>query len=71
MRTGAFICLIIFVAWVLMALLELWFDILSAELFWKLTITAGALFIVVLGISLVVKEYISEKKMKDDGYIDS
>jgi hypothetical protein len=71
MRTGAFICLAIFVAWVFMALLELWFDILSGEMFWKLTVTAGALFIVVLGISLVVREYISEKKMKDDGYIDS
>lgn len=71
MKTGAFICLAIFVAWVIMALLELWFDILSGEMFLKLTITAGALFIVVLGISLVVREYIIEKKMKDDGYIDS
>lgn len=71
MRTGAFICLVIFVAWVFMALLELWFDILSGEAFWKLTLTAGALFIVVLGISLVVREYIDEKKMKDDHYIDS
>lgn len=71
MKTGAFICLAIFVMWVFMALLQLWFDILSGELFWKLSITAGALFIVVLGISLVVREYINDKKMKDGGYIDS
>ncbi|MGZ8097010.1 MAG: hypothetical protein ACXWTH_11230 [Methylosarcina sp.] len=71
MRTGAFICLAIFVAWVFMALLQLWFDILSGEIFWKLTITAGALFIVVLGVALVVREYIHEKKLKDDGYIDN
>lgn len=71
MRTGAIICLIIFVTWVLIALLQLWFDLLSGEIFLKLTITAGALFVVVLGIALVVREYIDEKKMKDDGYIDS
>lgn len=71
MRIGAFICLVIFVAWVFMALLQLWFGILSGEMFWKLTITAGALFIVVLGIALVAREYLTEKKLKDGGYIDS
>lgn len=71
MRIGALICLFIFVAWVGMALLELWFGILSSGMFWKLTVTAGALFIVVLAISLVVREYATEKKLKDDGYIDS
>jgi hypothetical protein len=71
MRTGAIICLVIFVAWVIIALLQLWFDLLSGEIFLKLTLTAGALFVVVLGVSLVVREYIDEKKMKDDGYIDS
>jgi hypothetical protein len=71
MRAGAIICLVIFITWVIIALLQLWFDLLSGEIFLKLTITAGALFVVVLGISLVVREYIDEKKMKDDGYIDS
>jgi hypothetical protein len=71
MRAGAIICLVIFVTWVIIALLQLWFDLLSGEIFLKLTITAGALFVVVLGISLVVREYIDEKKMKDDGYIDN
>jgi len=71
MRTGAIICLSIFVAWVFVALLQLWFDLLSGEIFWKLTLTAGALFVVVLGVALVRREYIQEKKMKDDGYIDS
>jgi hypothetical protein len=71
MRTGAIICLVIFVTWVIVALMQLWFDLLSGDIFWKLTITAGALFIVVLGVSLVVREYIEDKKLKDDGYIDS
>jgi uncharacterized membrane protein YcjF (UPF0283 family) len=71
MRTGAIICLAIFVTWVVIALMQLWFDLLSGEIFLKLTLTAGALFVVVLGIALVVREYVEEKKLKDDGYIDS
>ena len=71
MRIGAFICLAIFLAWVFMALLQLWFGLMSGAMFWKLTITAGALFIVVLGIALVAREYLTEKKLKDGGYIDS
>ncbi|EIC30237.1 MULTISPECIES: hypothetical protein [Methylomicrobium] len=70
MRTGAIVCLTIFVLWVAIALLQLWFDLLSGEVFMKLTITAAALFAVVLGVALVVREYVDEKKMKDDGYID-
>jgi hypothetical protein len=70
MRTGAIICLAIFVIWVVIALLQLWFDLLTGEIFLKLTITAAALFVVVLGVALVVREYVDEKKMKDDGYID-
>lgn len=53
-----------------MALMQLWFTPLSAELFIKLLITMGVLFIVVLGVTLVKKEYIDNKKMKDSGYID-
>ena len=71
MKIGAIICLFIFVAWILMSLMQLWFGILSSSMFWKLTITAGALFIVVLAISLVIREYVADKKLKEDGYIDS
>lgn len=62
MRTGAIVCLTIFVLWVAIALLQLWFDLLSGEVFMKLTITAAALFAVVLGVALVVREYVDEKK---------
>lgn len=71
MRLGAIICLVIFVLWVLMALLQLWWGVLSATVFWKLTLTAAGLFVVVLGASLVYREYVEDKKLKDDGYLDS
>jgi len=70
MKTGSIICLIIFITAAIMALMQLWFTPLSAELFIKLLITMGVLFVVVLGVTLVKKEYIDNKKMKDSGYID-
>ena len=70
MRAGALICLLIFVAWVVLALVQLWWAPLGGELFFKLTITAGALFVVALGITLVLSEYVTAKRQKDRGYLD-
>lgn len=70
MRAGALICLLIFVAWVVLALVQLWWAPLGGELFFKLTITAGALFVVALGITLVLSEYVTGKRQKDRGYLD-
>lgn len=70
MRAGAIVCLLVFVGWVALALVQLWFAPLSGELFFKLTVTAGALFVVALAITLVVNEYGRNKKLKDGGYLD-
>jgi len=70
MRTGAIICLSIFVLGAGLALAQLWFAPLSAEVFSKLLITLGVIFVVVLGVTLVRREYISDKNMKDSGFID-
>lgn len=70
MKTGPMICLGLFVLAALLALLQLWFVPFSAESFTKLMITLGILFVIVLGITLVRREYVEEKKMKEDGYID-
>lgn len=70
MRIGAIVCLLIFVAWVALALVQLWWTPLDGELFLKLTVTAGALFVVALGVTLVVNEYVTGKRQKDHGYLD-
>lgn len=48
MRIGALLCLLIFIAWVVLALAQLWWAPLGGELFFKLSVTAGALFVVTL-----------------------
>ena len=70
MKSGAIICTVLFVSAVLLSLVQMWFSIIEVELFWKLLITLGAFFIIALGITLVAKEYLSEKEMKKKGYID-
>lgn len=70
MKIGSTICLSIFVLGALLSLAQLWFAPLSAEVFVKVLITLGVIFVVVLGITLVRREYISDKNMKDSGFID-
>ena len=36
----------------------------------KLTLTAAILIVIIVVVTLALKEYGSEKKMKDDGFID-
>lgn len=70
MKAGAIICLIIFVLAAALSIMQLWFTVLKPEIFIKTIISLGILFVVALGITLVRKEYLENKKMKDSGYID-
>lgn len=70
MKLGALLCVLIAVGWVMLALAQLWLLILTAEVFLKLTISAGLLFVLILCVSLAVREYATEKRQKRDGYID-
>ncbi len=70
MKYGSIICTVLFVLGVTISLLQLWFSIMNAELYFKTIITISAFFVVSLAITLVFKEYLSEKEMKKKGYID-
>ncbi len=45
--------LIIFIAWVLLAITNVWFDVMSATLFWKLSLTLGLLWCLIFFVRLV------------------
>lgn len=70
MKGGIIACCVIAAAWVVLAVFQLWFAPFAADVFMKITITAGLLFILILALSLVIREYLSEKKMKESGHID-
>jgi len=70
MKYGSIVCSGIFVLAVILSLVQMWFVPMEWALFWKILITLGAFFVVALAITLVFKEYLSEKEMKKKGYID-
>ena len=70
MKYGSIVCTVLFVLGIILSLAQMWFDILDTGLFFKLLITISAFFVISLGITLVFKEYLSEKEMKRKGFID-
>jgi len=70
MKYGSIVCTILFVLGVVLSLAQMWFGVFEADLFFKLLVTIGAFFVVALGVTLVFKEYLSEKEMKKKGFID-
>ncbi|MFT7879044.1 MAG: hypothetical protein ABXS91_01510 [Sulfurimonas sp.] len=70
MKIASIISGMVFVLYAILLLLQLWVDVVSWSTFVKLTITAGVLIVVTFGVALLYREYIEEKRMKDDNYID-
>lgn len=70
MKTGFLAALGIAVAWALLAIAQIWIQPVSAQVFLKLSITAGILIAIIIVVTLAVREYFTEKKMRDNGFID-
>lgn len=70
MKWGIISGLVVGLGWAVLALVQLWMAPLTAEVFFKISVTAGVLLAAIVVVTLVVKEYLSEKKLKQDGFID-
>ena len=70
MKSGVIACITLLLTWTLLALVQLWFSPLSPELFIKLSITVGVLLVVGVIVLLAIREYLADKRMRDDGFID-
>jgi len=65
MKPGVLISSLLFVAGIVIMLLQLWFSLWDAELFFKIMATVTALFIVSLVLSFVYKEIADTNKLKN------
>ena len=54
----------------LVAVAQLWLGMLDADIFLKITITAGVLVVAIVIVLLVVREYLSSQDLKARGFID-
>lgn len=70
MKTGLIAALALAVGWAGLAIAQLWLSLMPGEHFIKITITAGILIGIILLVTLAIRDYLAERKMKDDGYLD-
>jgi hypothetical protein len=70
MKTGVIACLVTFITGAVLMLLQMWFELLPAEVFTKLMITVGIVFVVLLGITLVRREYLQEESLRESGHLE-
>lgn len=70
MKYGVISALFISILWSILAILQLWFSILNTDVFVKLTVTAGILLVIIVIVTLVIREYLSDKQLKKDGFLD-
>ncbi len=70
MKIASMISGVVFALFAILLLAQLWGEVVSWAIFMKLTITAGVIIIVTFGLAILYREYIEEKSMKEDKYLD-
>lgn len=70
MKYASLICISLLVVWVLIAILDMWFDVVTTSIFIKLTITFGLVMVLALAVALVKREYVEDQQLRKDKYID-
>jgi len=56
MKITSNLCLAVFIAWVLVVIVDIWFDIISTAVFYKLSITLGLLLVIALSLALIKRD---------------
>lgn len=70
MKIASIVSGVVLALYVILLLAQLWGSVITWEIFIKLTITAGVIIVASFGLALLYREYIEEKSMKDDNYLD-
>ncbi len=70
MKIASMISGTVFALFAILLLVQLWGNVLSWATFMKISITAAVIIIVTFGLAMLYREYIEEKSMKEDKYID-
>ncbi len=70
MKIASIITAVIFTVFAILLLLQMWIEVMPWAIFVKLTITAGVIIVVTFGLAMLYREYIEEKTMKEEKYLD-
>jgi uncharacterized membrane protein len=61
---------IIFALFSILLLVQIWGNVMPWETFMKVAVTAVVIIVVTFGLAILYREYIEEKSMKEDKYLD-
>ena len=70
MKIATIISTILLVIWVILTMIVMWSDELDGTLYVKLSVTIGIVVVATILIALALREYGTEKKLKDHNYLD-
>ena len=70
MKIASMITGVIFALFAILLLVQMWGNVMPWDVFIKLAVTAGVIIVVTFGLAMLYREYIEEKKMKEDKYLD-
>lgn len=70
MKLAAYTAIALIISWSVMTVFQIWGKILSDDMYWKITITMGLIGGGIIAASLIAREYASEKKLREDKFID-
>ena len=54
----------------ILLLVQMWGNVMSWDTFMKLSVTAAVIIVATFGLALLYREYIEEKSMKEEKYLD-
>ncbi|VFN04691.1 MAG: hypothetical protein BECKG1743D_GA0114223_112423 [Candidatus Kentron sp. G] len=67
---ASYTAIILIVVWSILTIAQLWEGFLSPDLYWKITFTVILLGGVIIGPALIVREYLTENRLKKDKFVD-
>jgi negative regulator of sigma E activity len=70
MKIASMITGIIFALFAILLLVQMWANVMPWETFIKLSVTATVIIVVTFGLALLYREYMEEKTMKEEKYLD-
>jgi len=70
MKIATIISTVLLVIWVLLTMAVMWTDAIESSMYIKLSITMGIVVVATILIALALREYGTEKKLKDHNYLD-
>jgi len=70
MKVASIISGLVFAVYAILLLVQVWSEAMSWTVFLKLTVTAAVIIVVTFGLAMLYREYVEEKSMRDDKYID-